>query len=160
MVARWMPLPTGKIKVNPDTGWTGTTTLGFGLVARNHRSEFLVVASYMEEHRLDATMAEALAMRWALRLMRELDMDSVVVESDTTVVVKALKTGLRMASKFNGICFCHVGRKSNFHAHELVVLAHLYPDNIWWDHPPTNVAQALCRNSSFSLILQSHFYSK
>lgn len=59
---KWEPPPEGVIKINVDTGWTGSFSTDLGMVARSHDSKLMVAASSLELCRLDPTIAEAMAL--------------------------------------------------------------------------------------------------
>ncbi|XP_057455106.1 uncharacterized protein LOC130746486 [Lotus japonicus] len=86
---KWEPPPAGKLNVSIDAGWTGDYSTGFSMVARGHDKAFMVATTSLEPTRLDPTVAEALALRWALALVVEMGMDNIVFEADSLVVVNA-----------------------------------------------------------------------
>ncbi|XP_057432093.1 uncharacterized protein LOC130724839 [Lotus japonicus] len=152
----WKPPPEDRIKVNLDAGWTGSSSTGFGLVARDHNSCLLVAATLMDEFRSEATVAEAKAMRWCLATIRDMGMEAVIVESDSALVIRAMHS-LRcrpdidplihdckeLAKSFSFISFSHVNRTANNAAHVLASLANDFPSATWWDSPPQIVAEAM-----------------
>lgn len=129
---------------------------GFGLVARDHKSNMMVVASHMENTRYDPTVAKALGLRWSLFTIRDMDMEDVIIETDSLLVYKAMTTDRckpaiepiiqdckQLSNMFSSISFSHVNRKANNAAHILASLANDFPSNVWWENPPRAVAEAI-----------------
>ncbi|XP_057444025.1 uncharacterized protein LOC130736197 [Lotus japonicus] len=121
---RWEAPPQGVIKLNVDAGWTGSSSTGFGLVARSGRGEFMTAATKLEHNRLDSLLAEAYAVRWGLQMAAEMEMENVVIESDSLPIA-------------NGV------------AHELAAIACDFPFHVWWHDPPPVVAHALFVDATF-----------
>ncbi|XP_057444470.1 uncharacterized protein LOC130736688 [Lotus japonicus] len=138
------------IKVNVDARWSGANSTSFGFVARSHSGTMLVAGTHEEDQRMDPLVAEALALRWCMLQARELGMDSVIFESDSLSVIRAMKTDSSawtiqniiqdchaLAKDFNYISFSHVKRNANSPTHMLASIAFKFNDHVWWDHPPT-----------------------
>ncbi|XP_057432075.1 uncharacterized protein LOC130724818 [Lotus japonicus] len=159
---RWEAPPQGVIKLNVDAGWSGHNSTGFGLVARSDRGELMMAATKVEQYRLDSLLAEAYAVPWCLQMASEMDLENVIVESDSLAVIHALRTGSCppdieaviqdckvLFSLFPVICFSHARRQANSVAHELAALASNFPFHVWWHEPPPVVAHALVVDSTY-----------
>lgn len=79
----WTKPDPGILKINVDARWSGEQGQGYGLVVRDHDGECAYAATSYSTVRMPALIAEAQAVRWAIQEALSLDMDSVVVESDS-----------------------------------------------------------------------------
>ncbi|XP_057434741.1 uncharacterized protein LOC130727579 [Lotus japonicus] len=159
----WKALAGGKIKINIDAGWTGSNSTGFGFIARSHTGSLLVAGTHLECQRLDPLVAEASALRWSMMKACELEMDSVTFESDSLIVIRAMRADSSdwtihniiqdcqaLAENFNSVSFSHVKRNANLPAHVLASVAIKYQDQLWWDYPPTEIEHPLFVDAAFS----------
>ncbi|XP_057431929.1 uncharacterized protein LOC130724666 [Lotus japonicus] len=84
---KWEPPPEGVFKINVDAGWTGSSSTCFGMVVRAHDSKLMVAASFFEPHRMDPTIAEAMALRWYLQTAVDMEIEDAIIESDSQIVI-------------------------------------------------------------------------
>lgn len=112
---------------------------------------------------MDPLVAEAVALRWALSKAVEVELDRVIIESDSEIVIRAMKSNLcppqiemliqdckQLALNFSFICFEHTRRELNSVAHLLASKASEFPSNMWWEAAPSWIAHALLVDSAFS----------
>lgn len=122
----------------------------------------MTAATKLEHNRLDSLLAEAYAVRWGLQMAAEMEMENVVIESDSLPIVHALKTNScppeieavivdckTLISLFPIIRFSHARRQANGVAHELAAIACDFPFHVWWHDPPPVVAHALFVDATF-----------
>src|ERR1044072_2384913 len=73
--------------------WISTFSLGrstgFGLVAQNFDGKIMIAASLLHGSLLCAAVVEAMALRWAIHMARDLDFMRVQPETDSLVVFNA-----------------------------------------------------------------------
>ncbi|XP_057432150.1 uncharacterized protein LOC130724900 [Lotus japonicus] len=161
----WKAPPQGILKLNLDAGWTGNSCTGMGFVVRSSSGEALLAATQLEENRLEPLIAEATAMRWALAQATGVELNRVIVESDSEVVVRAMKSRScppqiemliedckQLALNFTYICFEHTKREANAIAHLLASKACEFPSNMWWENRPSWLIHALLVDSTFEII--------
>ncbi|KAL6548562.1 hypothetical protein OROGR_008983 [Orobanche gracilis] len=68
MSSVWARPPTNTTELNLDVSFTSSGMAGFGLVIRDHNDMILASACSSPVEAQSAVVAEALALRWALRI--------------------------------------------------------------------------------------------
>src|ERR1044072_6057633 len=79
---RWMKPHTGWVKANIDAAFNVTTGAGFGLVLRDETGALVAAATFQAGHQLDAAVSEALYLRWAIQLCKNLNCKCIQFETD------------------------------------------------------------------------------
>ena len=151
---RWTSPREDMVKVNVDAGSLGELGSGVGVVCREARGEVLAAGVFQFDAAWDVKIAEAKAVYHGLRLAKEMDFAKVIVESDSLVVIQALrnKSGgssdfglivddiLAFCCSFELVCWSFVKRSGNTVAH---ILAHFQPwevgKRVWVDDIPCDV---------------------
>ena len=127
---------------------------GLGVIIRNQ--EGLVIASMSTRlpQQLQPIEIEALATSKALEFAREVGISKAVLEGDSLLVMKALKTknaglapfglliqdSLTLSSGFSKLSYSHTKREGNLVAHSLAQLAINNPNCvIWMEDVPSDV---------------------
>ena len=127
---------------------------GLGVIIRNQ--EGLVIASMSTRlpQQLQPIEIEALAASKALEFAREVGISEAVLEGDSLLVMKALKTknaglapfglliqdSLTLSSGFSKLSYSHTKREGNTVAHNLAQLAVNLPNCvIWMEDVPSDV---------------------
>ena len=127
---------------------------GLGVIIRNQ--EGLVIASMSTRlpQQLQPIEIEALAASKALEFAREVGISKAILEGDSLLVMKALKTknaglapfglliqdSLTLSSGFSKLSYSHTEREGNLVAHSLAQLAINNPNcAIWIEDVPSDV---------------------
>ena len=100
----WQPSGPFQYKVNVDEAlFEADKTAGLGVVIRNEHGQ--VMASLSERIRLPSTVleVEALAARRGLELAVETGFKNIVLESDSQILITALREGSYSLSSFGHI---------------------------------------------------------
>ncbi|XP_057418632.1 uncharacterized protein LOC130712830 [Lotus japonicus] len=164
-IVGWKTPPVGAMKINIDAGWTGNDGLGMAMVIRDHEGTCMYAETAFLENRLEPTMAEATALRWALNRAQALELDNIIFESDALTVVNNFNSGRgraelepilqdcrMLATQFSVFRLQHVKRDANKVAHILASIAAEYPSHCWWDNFPSQIQAALLADV-FSVII-------
>lgn len=136
----WEKQPIGFYKLNVDGSARGEATSGGGII-RDHNGE-LVAAFSSFYGPGTSNSAEFNALYDGLRICQQLEIDRVIVESDSTVVISAIKKRYVEHWKLTYIfrlCvsvvgadyqFCHVVRQKNTVADRLANIAHSHSGTV------------------------------
>ncbi|XP_057429426.1 uncharacterized protein LOC130722638 [Lotus japonicus] len=89
--AFWSHPALGIFKINFDAAMHRSGEAGVGLIARNAHGEVLETACFYIGLATSPLVAEALAMRWALGMARDLGFRRVAFETDCLVLFEAWK---------------------------------------------------------------------
>lgn len=130
---KWNPPAAGLLKVNFDAHVRENGEIGLGVVMRNCDGEVKLLATKRIGARWDATLAEAMAARFAVEVSLRLGYDKVIFEGDALSVVNAVKNNVEgvaplfrvfddirsLARNFICFSFLHVKRAGNVVAHLL-----------------------------------------
>ena len=135
---RWDPPPGGVWKINIDGAFCEANKKGaWGFVVRDSEGIASMAGAGCIEVVADALCAEAHACVEALIAAADVGMQSIMLESDSLVLVKALQSTesdqalggvlfreakFLMSTLFNSASVRHVPRSCNFAAHELAKL--------------------------------------
>ncbi|KAK9266077.1 hypothetical protein L1049_003539 [Liquidambar formosana] len=129
---------TGRFKVNVDGAlFVGISCVGFGVVVQDHEGQ--VVAAALKRHRglFNATLVEAMAIRFAVDLARDLSLRVVDLGGDILEVMAARSSYtvliiedslVEAAASFVSCHFSHIGKKGNEVAHGLAKYAKFVGD--------------------------------
>lgn len=146
-------------------GGPGGRGQGAAMVVRDHHGECMYAATEYFIARVEATMAEAKALRWTLLRLQEPGIDALVIEMDSQLVVlcfmqqkvnefiePSLQDCRAIASLFHSFDLVHVKRTGNKVAHLLASLAFDFPNVCWWDNFPSQLSSAILEDV-FSIII-------
>ena len=152
---RWLPPPTGWVKVNFDRATFKEKSLaGLGCIIRNEKG--LVMAAFTQIIPLPTLveMVEVLAMRSAIGFAQELSLDQVILEGDSETIIRVLSRGgwdssslghifkdiNFFSSVFQSLSFCHTRRQGDRVAHRLARLACKFSQfHVWMDEIPPDI---------------------
>lgn len=163
----WLKSRVGVLKIIIDAGWSGENGQGLGLVIRDHYGECMYAgaATNFLSSRSDPAVAEALAACWALDAAVKLELDTIVLETDSkelyscywnkkhnSLLEPIVQDCRLLASKFVSFDLIHCSRNCNKVAHLLASMASEYPNKCWWEMFPSAISSALLADV-FSLIL-------
>ena len=155
----WQPPGPFQYKVNVDEAlFEADNTAGLGVVIRNEHGQ--VMASLSEHIFLPPTVleVEALAARRGLELAIEMGFRNIVLESDSQILIIALREGSYSLSSFGHIVqdikfiasylsstnYTHVRRQCNALAHSLARRAKLISQcQIWMENFPPDSSSVL-----------------
>ncbi|XP_073154078.1 uncharacterized protein [Henckelia pumila] len=130
----WCPPPTNFFKCNVDAAvFRDPHRMGFGCIIRDSLGVFFSAVCGTFPGSFSSTTAEALAIREALKWIKDLNLTNVIVESDALIVVDALRTWFSdvsslgliledcslLASELHSCSFSFVRRSANQSAHSL-----------------------------------------
>ncbi|XP_057432939.1 uncharacterized protein LOC130725760 [Lotus japonicus] len=149
----WSRPLSGVCKMNIDASVTSSKEAGAGMVMRNNHGEVLAAATTELGPVLSPVLAEALGMRWALRLATKLGFRRIWIETDClelytfwnrqggefshlATVVFDCRSLLPNFDVFN---FTFVRRTSNGAADALARLAFHYGCMIWIEEAPSEI---------------------
>jgi len=78
--------------------------IGFGFVCRNHHGNTMVAATKMLQQCYSPKIVEALCMKWALQVAKDISLHSFILETDYLQLVHAWKKRNKISnSYFDGI---------------------------------------------------------
>ncbi|KAJ1409092.1 Ribonuclease H-like superfamily [Sesbania bispinosa] len=80
--SKWSAPPTGRYKFNTDAACITEGSWGIGIVVRDSEGFVLAAATRHIETLNDATLAEAVGIKFALQLALDLSFHDIIVESD------------------------------------------------------------------------------
>ena len=143
----WRSLDHDHVKINVDGAlFSKENQAGIGVVIRNEAG--LVLASRSQQIPLPATVleVEALAARRALEFAAEIGVNKVILEGDSSILIKALQGRNHSLAQFGHIAedvkyiasclqhcmFSHVLRHCNKVAHALARRALSHPHMLGW----------------------------
>ena len=131
-LARWIPLPTGLMKINVDVALAKKSGVVAAVaVARDTAGRFLGASAVVLEGRMETNMVETIACKEGLALASDLVLRDFISACDNVGVIKSIKEGsmgtyghvvqeIRARSNdFRLVDFVHEGRQSNMDAHNL-----------------------------------------
>ena len=113
-------------------------------------------------HVTDVVAAEAEAMHQGIIFIRGLGCDSSLVQSDSSIVMDALRMNegyalvaapiledfRKLSADFGKVIIEHCSRESNMVAHELASYGRGNPPTVWSDTPPSFILNALANGVS------------
>ena len=88
---QWVPPPEDWVKANVDAAvFSESERMGAGCVIRDHNGNFLAATNQVICRVSEPEMAEALAVRWALKFICDQHFKKVVIASDCLNLVRKL----------------------------------------------------------------------
>ncbi|XP_042974660.1 uncharacterized protein LOC122306292 [Carya illinoinensis] len=145
---RWESPPSGVFKLNVDGAFSSNGSVsGIGVIVRNSKGEVIMSAAKKELSVMTAVEVEALAIIRGLQLCIDLEIQNLVIESDSLLVVKefnkqgsskatfgnVIREAKELVTRFGTCEVQHVNRSCNEAAHSLAKFG-LSVQNIslWW----------------------------
>ncbi|KAM6590959.1 hypothetical protein CsatA_013564 [Cannabis sativa] len=161
----WVKPIMGKIKVNIDgVIFASDSRFGAAGVARDHQGRFIEGFTVLREGCVDSAIAELIGVKEALSWIKRKQWGSVVVETDSLVVVQAIQSMVNIPSPFGlQVAACRslmadlplvtinfVKRSVNKTAHCLARSSCLYSDRIFSeDNVPADFLSIVMVESSY-----------
>ena len=149
---KWMPPPTNWVKVNfDDAVFQESGEAGLGTIIRNDRGLVMATLTLVIPLPTSVEMVEVLAAQRALIFAKELDFDHVILEGDSEIAVRAMKSEGYSATSFGHILsdikvlsthfrclvFRHTHRQGNKVAYSLACSAcNFSPFRTWIEEVP------------------------
>ncbi|GAU29911.1 hypothetical protein TSUD_148190 [Trifolium subterraneum] len=119
-----------------DAGCFSNGSTGWGLIVKDHEGSVIFSACRFEEIHTSPILAEALAIRWAIRTAIDLNYNQVTIVSDALTIVKDIEGKtcpakvelivqdcISLCSNFMHVAVVYVKRTLNTEAHNLVQLS-------------------------------------
>jgi ribonuclease HI len=134
VLQKWTPPPPDSVLLNSDAAiFDNPGAVGVGVVARNHLGTCLVSCRHFLNRTLVPELAEAYALRRAVELARDEQMDKVIFATDCLSLIHRLNSSSvdrsmvgilvsdikHLATVFSSVSFVHVRRRLNEAAHLL-----------------------------------------
>ncbi|KAJ1421956.1 Ribonuclease H-like superfamily [Sesbania bispinosa] len=88
--SKWSTPPIGRYKFNIDAACTTEGSWGIGIVVRDSEGFVLAAATRHIETLNDATLAEAVGIKFAIQLALDLSFHDIIVESDCKSIIDHL----------------------------------------------------------------------
>ena len=86
----WKKPDRGAVKINVDASFCAENLSGAtGAVARDDRGDFIAAANWFIPHVSNVVAAEIIAVRNGMILAERIRCNSLIIESDSTIVVEA-----------------------------------------------------------------------
>ncbi|WCJ44078.1 hypothetical protein M5689_024770 [Euphorbia peplus] len=158
----WVRPPPGMLKMNVDAAlFSNPISVGFGFVLRDENGAFMAAKNGGFLWNSDPSLVEALSIREALSWIKDRGLSSVLIESDSLVVVQSMASSLEVVSSFNAIVkdcidilnelsnssIAFVKRTANSAARCLARSIHLINCRGKWSVPPEFLCSALLLDS-------------
>jgi pentatricopeptide repeat protein len=158
---RWAPPPEGSVMVNVDAAlFAESNRIGIGLVIRDHNGRFLAACRRGLEGFTEPEIAEATALRHAVRFVSILPYNQVTFASDCLSLIQKLHATSKDQSQVAAIIqdikqttqasitfsFIHVSRCCNVVAHILARSADQLSESVWYSEAPEFIQAALCND--------------
>jgi ribonuclease HI len=160
-VPKWSLPPKGSVFINVDAAlFKNPERMGAGVVIRNHKGHCLAARSEVLLAVATPELAEAVAVRRALALAREENLEDIKLASDCLSVVQRINTtsmdrsylGVviqdikKTAALFKACSFVHVPRSLNESAHVLACNSELLGFTIFRNSVPVCIQEILCND--------------
>ncbi|XP_016199994.1 uncharacterized protein LOC107641002 [Arachis ipaensis] len=143
---KWKYPPTNIMKVKVDAAVPHDINGGVGVVIRDEMGIIMALAIQAIPYPFEAHEAEAYAAFWGLNFIKDCCFAKVILKSDNTEVMGALKQrcfsscfgtfiidAISLIKNFRSVEFSHVKREGNRVAHELATLALTNPNCMWME---------------------------
>ena len=139
----WNKPHPGDLKINVDAAlFPDSASAGIACLARNHDGLLLEARTRIFSGLTNPEIAEAIGVREALSWIKDRNWHHITIETDSLLVVQALRSTIRMDSYFGSIiadclsilqslpsvCILFVRRSANMAAHLLARFACSYAD--------------------------------
>ena len=151
---KWLAPPPNWVKVNLDGATFGiSSSAGLGAIIRNDMG--LVMAAFTQPIPLPTSveMVEVLAARGALCFAKDLSSNKVILEGDSEIIIKALKSSspsssfghiikdiMVLSSSIRNVLFSHTRRQGNRVAHEMArLVCNFVQFQSWMEDVPPGV---------------------
>nr|GMD12674.1 uncharacterized protein LOC109155154 [Ipomoea batatas] len=156
--AHWEKPPLGVLKLNVDAAFNkDSNCMGMGFILRNHEGAFVAAKNIKWYGIYHSKEAEAIGVREALKWLKIMELDTVIIESDALLVTQGingvcgvssfdliLEDIRKLAKGFSCISFVFVKRSANSAAHLLARKAVLNADCMEWvSSPPSFISHVL-----------------
>jgi ribonuclease HI len=158
----WTPPPTNTLKINVDAHCNGDGRWGLGWIVRGMDGYCLGAATCVVKART-ATEAEARGLEAVLRSIQRFAENTIIIEMDSSLVVKAVQTkvyprvywgsiarnGGDLLSKFPNVSVIWGRRTGNKVVHCLARWAFSAPNDSWLTHVPPHVVSHIQTDMGF-----------
>ncbi|XP_058778794.1 uncharacterized protein LOC131652829 [Vicia villosa] len=146
--------------VQVDAGCYDNGTMAMGCVVKVEGMRVSLSACRREQLLVNPTVAEAMAIRWALSLMQSIHLDNAVLQSDALSVIDSI-WGLsyiadlepivadckHLLACFRNVTVSFVGRSGNVDAHHMVGVGRTLGNKTWIGCIPTVASGPSCNRS-------------
>ncbi|XP_074288277.1 uncharacterized protein LOC141613442 [Silene latifolia] len=154
----WQALKLGRVKINVDAGVKDGVGVGVGVVCRDSTSKVLWGLAHRRKEGWDPHVAEVFAVLDGLEEAVKAGHSRVMVESDCSQVIEALKRRktrrsmfslvlddiLHLCNSFNSVVWSFTSRSNNGIAYELAHVLLIGVDRmVWTDTLPPEVVERL-----------------
>ncbi|XP_058774363.1 uncharacterized protein LOC131648640 [Vicia villosa] len=139
--------------VHVDTGCFEDGTIAMGCVMKEASKGVFLSATRKQAMEVDPTMAEALALCWALKTVVDLKITKAVFHSDAMSVVDCINRisfdavlepiivdCLELLESFSAAVCLYISRTCNMDAHNLVGIGHKMGSRTWLGKPSSEVS--------------------
>ncbi|KAL2931647.1 hypothetical protein RDABS01_037057 [Bienertia sinuspersici] len=162
--AVWKPPKMGTLKINTDAA-SFSNGIGLGGVTRDSTGEVVVATCMFLEGSYEVEMAEAMAMRHALRINIEAGFTNFVLEMDNMKLFSHLAKGTEEPTHFGGvtadirhlatlcqdISFSFIRREGNRVAHGLAKLSCNFNEyRVWLEDVPSDLVELVVADAKAS----------
>jgi ribonuclease HI len=158
----WTPPPANTLKINVDAHCNGDGRWGLGWIVRGMDGYCLGAATCVVKART-TTEAEARGLEAVLRSIQRFAENTIIIEMDSSLVVKAVQTkvyprvywgsiarnGGDLLSKFPNVSVIWGRRTGNKVAHCLARWAFSAPNDSWLTHVPPHVVSHIQTDMGF-----------
>lgn len=161
---KWEPPANGWVKLNVDASVkVGDSVFTVGMVIRNEHGHFVMGRNLKVAGQVEVIEAEAYGVLEALQWINEMQLQQVIIESDSSLVIQALQQQLKYYMEVGNIMeaclqlmqgrddlvLCHVKKHANRVAHTLARIPCLVGCYNVFISPPQCVLE---------LLLSAHVY--
>ncbi|XP_035547319.1 uncharacterized protein LOC118348883 [Juglans regia] len=154
-ISQWQPPPQGSIKLNVDGAvFHAESKAKVGLIARDWEGKVLMAVSQKEEAVMEPLEIELLALLRGLQFSIPLGLQSLCIETDSLLLVKALPSNAsygnvitdiqELKCRFLNCSINHINREANQAAHKLARFSrNVSNTTVWWESVPNCVQPVL-----------------
>ncbi|XP_058726729.1 uncharacterized protein LOC131598113 [Vicia villosa] len=149
--------------VQTDAGCFEEGIISFGCVIRDPSSNIFLAATKRIHSVTNPATVEAMVIRWALQMAKDLGLSEFVIQSDALTVVDCINGCFIYAdlnpivfyckvllSSFNSVGIMFINRAENVEAHQLVGIGRSIGSRTWTGHIP-NLCPVICNSLSVSV---------
>lgn len=160
---QWKKPMQNQLALNVDAAYLEESSTGAcGAILRNNRGLFVAASTAKLYHVADVLSAEAAALAESLKLANTVGSNSLLVQSDSLVLVEALQNNSGhsivadpileecrlLLINLGNVVIEHCNRDSNKVAHVLAQNGRVDPPNLWLDSPLAFILKLLVDNVS------------
>lgn len=144
-----------------DAGWSGESGTSLGCLACDSNGGFMCAATEFLTPQLDPLVAEASGLRWCMAMTQELELQCVIFESDSEILIKAMKRSSctitiqplvedckELAQCFHKVVYSRVKYEANKAAQSLASVVNLFGPRMSWDDSPAPIVLDLFADAS------------